>query len=287
MLKTLKNTLKSWWIDDPFTDSAAIAYYAIFSIPGLLVIILGLTSIFFEADMMEDQIFNNIKQILGNDVAVNIKSIVEETSLDNRNIWALVIGVVTLIFGATGLFVQLQRSLNRIWQVYIPKRKRHTPKFIKDRFISFSMIIVIGFLLLISLTITAFISALNEWFSNQISTSFIFILQITDFIFSISLITLLFTILFKILPDMKVEWRYAVKGGILSALLFHVGEYALNMYFQMAEPASTFGAAGSIILIMLWVYYSGMILLLGAEYTKQNYLNNQSSLSKAKRKNIL
>ncbi len=276
MLKTLKITLKSWWTNDPFTDSAAIAYYAIFSIPGLLVIILGLISIFFEADIIEEQIFNNINQILGNDVANNIQSIVQETSLDNRNIWALIIGLTTLIFGATGLFVQLQRSLNRIWGAYIPDRKGHTPKFIKDRFISFSMIVVIGFLLLISLTITAFISALNEWFSNQISTSFIFILQITDFIFSITLITLLFTMLFKILPDIKVEWRFAVKGGILSALLFHVGEYALNAYFQMAEPASTFGAAGSIILLMLWVYYSGMILLLGAEYTKQNYLNKKA-----------
>lgn len=269
MLNITIKTLKSWIDNDPFTASAAIAYYAIFSIPGLLVITLGITSLFLEADIIETQIFTNINQMLGVEVAESLRKIVQETSFGNRNIWAIVIGVGTLFLGATGLFVQLQRSLNHIWRTIPLNRKTHTPKFLKQRLLSFGMIVVIGFLLLVSLSITAFINILSEWLQTQIPFIVVILMSIIDLILSLGIISVLFMMIFKILPDRKVHWRHALDGGILSAILFHVGEYALNFYFELAEPASTFGAAGSIILLMLWVYYSGMILLLGAEFTKK------------------
>jgi membrane protein len=269
MITTLLNSFKSWFVNDPFTDSAAIAYYAIFSIPGLLVIVLGMSAYVFEANMVEQEIFGSLNQIIGEGVSENIYKIVQETSIGNRNIWAVIVGALTLFFGATGLFVQLQRSLNNIWKAKVPKKKRLTPKFIRDRFISFGMIVVIGFLLMVSMVATALINLFSEWMSAQLSDSFVFILAGVDVTISIILISLLFMLIFNVLPDRKVKWRYAFQGGILSAVLFHIGEYGLNFYFSIAEPASTFGAAGSIILLMLWVYYSAMILLVGAEYTRQ------------------
>jgi len=138
-------TFKTWWKDDPFTDSAAIAYYAIFSIPGLLVITLSMAAFFLENNFMEKEIFDGMNKILGKDISENLERIVQQTSIGNRDVWAMVVGIGTLIFGSTGLFMQLQRSLNDIWGVKTLKRKRHTPKFLKQRLISFSMIVVIGF----------------------------------------------------------------------------------------------------------------------------------------------
>jgi len=274
-MNILLKTIQAWWCDDPFTDSAAISYYAIFSIPGLLVIILSMAALFFDSNLMEKEIFDGMNNILGPDIAQNLENIVQQTSIGNRDIWAMIVGLGTLFFGATGLFMQLQRSLNAIWSVGVKKKKRYTPKFIKDRLVSFGMIVVIGFLLLVSMTVTAVISLFSDWISNQISASFLFLLSGLDLAISVLLVSVLFMAIFKVLPDTKVKWSYALQGGILSAVLFHIGEYALNLYFSLVEPASTFGAAGSIILLMIWVFYSAMILLVGAEYTKQAQNNEE------------
>lgn len=280
MISTLLNSFKSWFLNDPFTDSAAIAYYAIFSIPGLLVIVLGMSVYIFDARMVEQEVFGTINHMIGEGVSENIHKIVQETSIGNRNLWAVVIGLVTLFFGATGLFVQLQRSLNSIWKAKVPKKNRRTPKFLKDRVISFSMIVVIGFLLMTSMVVTALINLFSEWLLAHMSESFVFLISGLDLIISLTFISLLFMLIFNVLPDRKVKWKYAFQGGVLSAILFHIGEYALNLYFSYAKPASTFGAAGSTILLMLWVHYSAMILLVGAEYTRQATLQEKKKPTK-------
>jgi len=267
MLKILKQTFANWLKDDPFTLSAATAYYAVFSIPGLMVLVMAMVSIFFEHAHVEQELMGFLSNTVGDNVAFTVSELIDNLQFEKSGLLTIFVGVITLFFGATGLFIQLQRSLNHIWEVKV-KKSASVFKFVKDRFISFSMIIVIGFLLLISLSVTALLNFISSWIVDAISPAFLSVIAVMDFVVSLSVISFLFAVIFKFLPDAKVQWRYALRGGILSAILFNVGEYALNIYFQWVEPASTFGAAGSFILLMLWVFYSCMILLMGAEFAK-------------------
>jgi membrane protein len=266
-MKILITAFKNWFNDDPFTQSAASAYYAIFALPGLLIITMAIAAFFFEQKQVEAEVFGHISSMLGAQTADSINEIVRETQQDDRDIWAMVVGIITLLFGATGLFAQLQRSLNRVWEVEI-KKSAGWAAFIKSRLISFSIILVIGFLLLVSLSLTTALTVFGEWISMQFSPEWAMALAFFNIAFSFLTITALFTLIFKILPDAKVQWQVAFLGGALSTVLFTIGEYALNYYFEWAEPQSSFGAAGSVILLMLWVSYSCMILLIGAEFAK-------------------
>lgn len=267
MLNILYTAFKNWLGDDPLTQSAATAYYAIFSLPGLLIIVMALAAIFFDQQRVEEEVLGHISQMLGQDAARRVDQIVSNTQHDSRDFWAMITGIATLLFGATGLFVQLQRSLNRIWEVEV-KKSIGWKLFLKRRLISFGMILVIGFLLLISLSLTTVITLLGEWLSAQFSPDFAVILTTINIAFSFLTILILFALIFKILPNAQVEWRVAFLGGALSTVLFTFGQYALNYYFEWAQPQSGFGAAGSVILLMLWVSYSCMILMIGAEFAK-------------------
>jgi len=267
MLNILNKSLKNWLYDDPFTQSAAAAYYAIFALPGLLIIIMAIAAFFFEQKHVEAEVLGHISNILGAKTADSVDQIVHETQRNDRDIWAMIDGVITLIFGATGLFAQLQRSLNIIWEVEI-KKSTCWKSFLKSRLLSFSLILIIGFLLLVSLSLTTALTIFGEWLSVQFSREVAIILLLLNVALSFFMVTALFTLIFKILPDAKVHWRVALLGGALSSVLFTLGEYALNYYFEWAEPHSSFGAAGSVILLMLWVSYSCMILLIGAEFAK-------------------
>tara|TARA_R110000787_G_scaffold73456_2_gene163625 strand:- start:59479 stop:60351 length:873 start_codon:yes stop_codon:yes gene_type:complete len=266
-ITTLYKSFQNWLSDDPFTQSAAAAYYAIFSLPGLLIIVMAVAAVFFDQQRVETEILGYIGNMLGRDVSLSIKQIVEETQQRDRDLWAMIAGVATLIFGATGLFAQLQRSLNYIWGVEL-SQKAGWWVFLKSRLISFGLILIVGFLLLISLSFTAFFTIFSDWFATQFSPDWAQGLLIFNTAFSFCIIVTLFALIFKILPDAHVEWNVAFYGGVISAILFSIGEYALNFYFKMAEPASSFGAAGSIILVMLWVSYSCLILLIGAEFSR-------------------
>ena len=267
MKKTLALAIKNWLHDDPFTQSAAAAYYAIFSLPGLMIIIMALAALFFDQEQIETQVLNDISNTLGANTADSIEQIVESTQQEDRDRWAMIIGLATLFFGATGLFVQLQRSLNHIWEVEV-KKSTELWDFLKSRLISFGLILVIGFLLLISLTITTALTVFGEWVASHFSPKWAFMLAFLNFGLSLLTITTLFTLIFKILPDAKVQWSVAFLGGALSAVLFTIGQYMMNFYFEWVEPQSSFGAAGSIILLMIWVFYSCMILTIGAEFSR-------------------
>ncbi len=274
MIKLIAQALKNWIADDPFSQSAAAAYYAIFSLPGLLIIIMALAALFFDQAHVQDAVIGNLRTMLGADAASSINNIVMETQHENRDIWAFIAGLATLAFGATGLFSQLQKSLNRIFEVEV-KKSTGWIKFIKNRAISFGLILIIGFLLLISLSVTTVISLFSDWVSNLLSIDWTILLIFINLCVSFIIITALFTLIFKILPDAYVSWRSALAGGMLSTVFFNGGEYALQYYFELAKPASSFGAAGSIILVMLWVSYSCMILFIGAEFAKIYAENHQ------------
>ncbi len=265
--KLLKVALKEWWAKDPFKESAVIAYYAIFSMPGLLVVIITIAGYFFGADAVNNNLASQISSTMGEDTAVQVQEMIKIASESKNSFWATIIGVITILVGATGVFAQFQKSLNIIWGVKADKNKSGIWSIIKVRLFSFGLIVAIAFILMVSLIVTSVLIALGDWLSSHFSESLLIIIQIINLILSSLIIAFLFAIMFKFFPDSKVKWRHVWLGSIVTALLFLMGMNGLSLYFGKAEPGSGYGAAGSIILILLWVSYSTMIVFYGAEFT--------------------
>jgi membrane protein len=246
--KLFHETFNEWYRKDPFRESAVIAYYAIFSIPGLLVLIVTIAGYFFGKQTVNDNI---IAQISGT-----------------------IIGIITILIGATGVFVELQKTFNVIWQVKVAP-KTGIVAVLKARLFSFGLILGIAFLLTISLVVSTALEAMSNWIKVDTSNFMIIALKIFNFIMSLAVISTLFGLMFKILPDAKIRWKHVWLGSIVTGLLFTIGKTALAYYFGKANPASVYGAAGSIILMLLWVSYSSMIMFFGAEFTAA-YANRYS-----------
>jgi membrane protein len=263
----LKQSFAAFGDIDPFNKSIVIAYYTIFSLPGLLVIIVNIAGYFFGTEAVTGQITGQIGGMIGGDTANEMEKIIANATQSKDTALASVLGLATLIFGATGVFYNLQLIFNQIWEVK-PKPKGKILKLVKDRVFSFGLVLVIGFLLLVSLVLSAALAAVATWVSNNISESLQVVFKILDVIISLSVITVLFAALFKFLPDAKVQWRSVWVGALLTSALFVVAKFLLGLYFGKSEPGSTYGAAGSIVLIMLWVSYAGMILLFGGVFTR-------------------
>ncbi|MAU70534.1 MAG: ribonuclease BN [Pseudozobellia sp.] len=262
----LKETYIAWNNDNPFRLSAVVAYYAILSLPALLVIIVNLVGTFTSPESIQDILTSEFSEALGKDSAEAIQVMLDETENKKRNFISTIIGLGTLIFGATGMFYQLQISLNDIWQVE-PDPKAKWWKLVFDRARSFAFILVIGFLLLISFVATAALSALNDYIKSSFPDMVLTLAQLFDILFSLGIISLLFALMFKFLPDAKVEWKTVWIGAFITSILFLLGKLILGYYFGQANPGSTYGAAGTIVLILLWVSYSCLILLFGAKFT--------------------
>ncbi|WP_309609960.1 YihY/virulence factor BrkB family protein [Flavobacterium sp.] len=264
--KLFKITFKEWNEKDPFRQSAVIAYYAIFSIPGLLVLIITIAGYFFGNDTVNEDILSQVSTTLGSETALQIKDILEKSSQSKSTLWGSVIGIVILLIGATGVFVELQKTLNLIWNVKL-KKQNGIILYLKSRMFSFGLILAIAFLLIISLVISTALAAMSDWVKVDTSAFMISVFNILNFIISLAVISMLFAMIFKILPDAKIKWKHVWLGSLVTGLLFTIGKTALAYYFGQAEPASIYGAAGSVILILLWVSYSSMILFFGAEFT--------------------
>lgn len=272
-MMNVRKTVKSWLENDPFTESAAIAYYSIFSLPGLLIILTAIANVAFDQAVVETEVTKYLYQVFGA-ATVDIKTTIEQSNIKTENVWAMIIGVATLIVGATGLFVHLQKALNQIWKVKV-KKSAGILDIIKRRATALGLILSIGFLLLISLFITSVLAAFTQWLSAGSPPYLMVIFNGVNFLSSVIIISFLFGLIFKILPDVKLPWKFALQGGLASALLFLAGEYCLSLYFSVFQPESSFGAAGFVILLMLWVFYSCLILLLGAQITKAVAENRQ------------
>ena len=266
-IQTFITAFKNWLASDPYTQSAAASYYAIFSLPGLVILIVGFAGLFLNETQVEGEIIGHITQTFGEDAAKNVAGIVERTKNIGNDPLMIVLGVSTLLFAATGVFVQLQRSLNKIWGLSANRTKSYL-KFIKMRLISLSMIIVVGFLLMISLTITTVLTVIATWLSAYLPDVIIEWMIALNTVLSWGLTTLLFAMMYYVMPDARSPFKHCLYGGLLAALLFEIGESGLGLYFSHAKPDSAFGATGFLILMMIWVFYSCMILLLGAHYTK-------------------
>lgn len=267
LIKITGSASKRWWEKDPFMQSAVIAYYAIFSIPGLLVMILSISTIFFQKDVITGNLYKQISSIMGVETARQVQDMIISISKTNKSVLATLIGLVAVLVGATGVFVELQKALNIIWEVKA-KPRRAIFTLIRTRLFSFGLILSVGFLLLISLTITTILAAMGTWVLEYLPDFALTIFYVLNFIISFAVVMFLFLLMFKILPDAKIQWKHLWLGSILTAFLFIVGKTAIGFYLSKANPGSPYGAAGSIVLILLWVSYSSMIFFYGAEFTR-------------------
>ncbi|WP_339632874.1 YihY/virulence factor BrkB family protein [Bizionia echini] len=260
------DTYKAWEANDPFRLSAVVAYYAVLSLPGLLVIIINLVGYFWGVEIVQGQLTNEISRALGSDAAASIQTMMVETQNTEKSTLATILGIGTLIFGATGVFYHLQLSINQIWKIS-SENNMSFGKMLLDRARSFAFILAIGFLMLISFLITTAISVLNGYIRSLLPDLIVYIALILDFLVSVGIITVLFALIFKFLPDAKIKWKTVWIGAIITSVLFVFGKFLLGLYFGQANPGSTYGAAGTIVLVLLWVSYSCLILFFGAQFT--------------------
>ena len=271
----LKTTVFEWLDDQAPMLGAALAYYTVFSLAPLLIISIAIAGLVFGGEAAQGQIFDQLRGLLGDASGKAMEEIVQSASAEPKTgVIATVIGFVTLLFGASGVFGQLQASLNIIWGVQ-PKPGRGILGIIRDRVLSFGFILVVGFLLLVSLLLTAAIAFVGKQFETMVPGTEALI-QLLNSILSLAVITLLFGMMFKILPDANIAWRNVWVGAFLTALLFTLGKFALGYYLGRSGVASSYGAAGSLIVLLVWVYYSSQIVFFGAEFT-QVYANRFGS----------
>ncbi|MBU4538662.1 MAG: YihY/virulence factor BrkB family protein [Weeksellaceae bacterium] len=263
----LKDTFHDWNNSSASKDSASIAYYAIFSLPGLLIIVIWIAGFFFGDEAVKGRITYHASAIAGKEIADSLQTMILSAVWDNQNIWMKIFGILTLIFGATTLFFQMQRSLNTLWDVEAAPKKAFQ-KYILDRANSLGMILIISFLLLTSLLLSSMLGLANEWITRHFGLETFILAQIINFVVSFIVVVVLFAMMFKILPDVQISWRSVWMGAFVTALLFNIGKFLLGIYFELSKPTSIFGAAGTVILLMMWVNYSCQLVFFGAEFTK-------------------
>lgn len=263
----IKTTFKDWNARDVGTDAASLAYSAIFSVPGLLIIVIWVAGNFFGEEAVRGEVTKVIGSMMGHDVGKSVEEMIVSGMVDKKNIWMKTFGVATLVFGATSLFFQLQKSLNKLWDVEAAPKKAWQ-KYILDRANSLGMILVIAFLLLITLLLSSFIGLANDWLIHQFNIETFFFVQLVNVLISFLVTMALFAFMFKVLPDVDISWKSVWTGAFATALLFTIGKYLLTYYFDAFKPTSAFGAAGTVILLMLWFNYTCQIIFLGAEFTK-------------------
>ncbi|MBE0661357.1 MAG: YihY/virulence factor BrkB family protein [Bacteroidales bacterium] len=262
----IKETAINWNKDDPFRMSAVVAYYALLSLPGLLVIIFTMLNYFWGAEIVEGEVYGQIESAMGASTAESIEGIFKKASESQTNWLSAVIGIAGLIFGATGVFYHLQISINRIWDVKSDP-KSGILRYLIDRTKSFGFVLIIGFLLLVSFVISSILTAMQGYLANWLPDVAVYFVLIGEFLISVAVVTVLFALIFKYLPDMKIAWRSVWVGAFITAILFAMGKEILSFYFGYSSPGNVYGAAGSVIIILSWVTYSCLILFFGAEFT--------------------
>jgi membrane protein len=264
----LKASYREWNKDDSLRLAAALSYYTVFSIAPLILIVMAIAGFVFGEDAVHGEVSNQLRGLMGAAGAKAVEDIIANAHKPKTGIVATVIGVVVLLVGAMGVFTELKASLNKIWNAY-PQKTKGIWAFLRARLLSFAMVLTIGFLLLVSLVINTVLSAASKYFSHYIPLSLGW-LDVAYALISLGLVTVLFALIYKVLPERKVEWRNVWSGAFLSSILFTIGKYLIGLYLGKSTVASAFGASASVVIVMVWAYYSSSILLFGAEYVKIN-----------------
>jgi membrane protein len=258
---------KNWAADKAFQHSAALAFYMLFSIAPLLIIAITVTGLVFGEDAAQGQLVGTLEEWMGPEGAAALEMTIAETHPSQSGWLATIIGFGLLALGATTVFGQLQMSLNEIWKVTPNPRKSGILLLLKTRFLSLTLVLTIGFLLLVSLMLTAILSAVVRFASDLIPLPGM-MLKITDIVVSLFIISVLFAAIFKVLPDVILPWREALTGAFITAILFIFGKYVISLYITHTGATSAYGAAGSLVAVLIWMNYSALILFFGVQVTK-------------------
>ncbi len=271
-LHFLKQVFSEYIADNVLKYSASLAYYTTLSIAPMIIIMISVVGFFFGKEAMEGKVYNEINGLVGNGAAIQIEQMIQNIHINGNTNIATIFGIVVLIIGATGIFGEMQDSLNKIWGLKI-KTTRAWWMIIIDRLVSFSLIISLGFVLLVSLILSAVVTALTDKLRILLGGTGEYFLIFSDYALSIILATATFAVIFKILPDAKIKWKDVFIGALITSVLFLFGKIIIGKYLGASNLSTVFGAAGSVVIIMIWVYYSSAILYLGAVFTKVYALN--------------
>lgn len=275
MWKLMKTIVMKWLDDEPFQSAAALSYYTLFSLAPLLIISIAVAGFVFGREAAQNQIVSTIQGLIGQESAQAVQAMIQNaSSRPKTGMISTLLGGIILLFGAGGVVGQLQTSLNTIWGVKAQSNSG-LRDFIRKRFISFAMVLGVGFLLLVSLAVSAFISGLTQFIGSWFGGAAV-IAHLLDILISFGFITLLFAMIYKFLPDVEIQWQDVWTGAALTSILFTIGKILIGLYLGSSGVTSAYGAAGSLIMVLLWVYYSSLIFLLGAEFT-QGYASTYGS----------
>jgi membrane protein len=265
--KIIKQSFADFFSERVMKLSAALSYYTLFSLPGLIIIILWISDIFYGRAAVEGTVYGQIADFVGKDAALQIQQTIRNATLSSDNKIATIVGLITLIIGATSVFGEIQDSINLIWRLKAKPRKGWL-KLLVNRLLSFSIIITLGFLLLVSLVINGILDAFISRLTMAFPEAQVIALYIVNVILSFIITSFLFGLIFKVLPDAKIKWHNVRIGAFTTALLFMLGKFLISYYLGHNRMTSAYGAAGSVIVILLWVYYSAIILYFGAVFTR-------------------
>lgn len=274
-------TAGSNWVEDKVPRmGAALSYYTIFSLAPLLVIAIGLAGLIFGRDAAQHQIVGQIAGIVGEPAAKAIQEMLSHAWLSGASVWATVAGVIVLLVGSTGVFVELQDALNTIWKV-APKPGRPIWEMLRERFLSLTVVVGIAFLLLVSLVVSAALEALMKFLTPASLPGGATLWEVINNLVTFGFLVLLFAFMFKALPDVKIPWRSVWVGAVVTAVLFTLGKFLIGLYIGRTSTQSAFGAAGALVLILVWVYYSAQIFFFGVELTRAYALRTEEHVAPA------
>lgn len=267
-IEVFKNAVLGFINEDCLKYSASLSYYTIFSIGPILVLMISLAGIFFGEDAIQGKVFSEMRGLVGPSAAKQIQEVIMNLKLSGKSNLALIVSIITLLVGATTVFGDIQNSINRIWHVRA-KPKRGWLKLITDRLLSSSLVVGLGFLLMVTLVVNGIILAFTDQLQLYFPDITVFFMDAVNFALSFAIIFILFGIIFRTLPDVKIEWKTVRVGAFFTAILFIIGRYGIGLYLQSSGTESTYGAAGALVLVLLWVYYTAAILYFGAVYTRE------------------
>jgi len=265
--KLLKQTFNGFSDDRIMKLGAALAYYTVFSIGPMIIVIIYVAGLLYGRDAIQGNVFHQLQSLIGTNAAEQVQQMIKNAALNGSGPVAATIGIVTLVVGATTVFAEIQDSINMIWGLR-PKPKRGWLKMIINRLLSFSIIVSLGFILLVSLVLNGIIEALMDRLQASYPDVTVVVMYIINLIITFSVIASLFAVIFKVLPDALIKWKDVMVGAMVTAVLFMIGKFGITFYISKSNVASTYGAAGSLVVLLVWVYYSAIILYLGAEFTK-------------------
>ena len=269
VLTILKSSATEFSSNNSFRHAAALSYYTIFSLPPLLLIVITLASTVYGGDALTGQIYGQLKGLVGADAAAFLQESIAKFTLQQKTGLATAIGLGTLTFAATTFFVTLQESINDIWNLQVKTQGIGVWQYVQQRLLSFGLILSVALLLLISFVVSAVLSIFTGWLQRHIPEAGVLAIKLVDFSISLVVTTLLFGLIYKFLPDAIIRWRDVGVGAFITAALFILGKYLIAFYIAKSDPGSAFGAAGSAIVLLVWIYYSSLIIFFGAEFTQE------------------